>query len=237
MLTQIIDIRACSRIDHTQAPKQKRIKAMSNTIVVYSARELKELFPEAYEKVLERYRNDETEIFWQDEIIDSLKATFKQAGITLTDYSLGAYDRSFVRFTPPEYLVDYGDTDGYEDASDLTGKRAQNWIKAHVLDGASYKRVTYDKRKGGKGWRYDIVKCDGKDWSCEFTGYCADHDFIESLLDDIRTGCTLSEAFHNLADVCTHLLEQEYEYQTSEECFLETAEANEWKYTEYGRMI
>ena len=75
------------------------------------------------------------------------------------------------------------------------------------------------------------------DWSCEFTGYCADHDFLESLFDCIYDGMNIEDAFRNLADVAGKMFEQEYEYMISEECFLETADCNDWKYTEDGTQI
>lgn len=204
-----------------------------NTITVYSASELKEKFPDGFEKALKNWQDHASdEIFWSDEIIDSMKSLFYASGVNLINWSIGAYSPCTVRFEMPEDGEDYINA-----LEDYTGQKAYNWIKKNVLDGSKFKRITYNKKLGGKGWRYDITKTDGSSWSCGFTGYCSDHDFIESLLDDIRGGCTLSDAFHNLADTAGHLLESECEYQQSEEYFLDNADANEYQYTENGQMI
>ena len=202
-----------------------------NTVNVYDIKELKEQFPDAYEKVLNKWQNNMDEVFWQDEIVDSLKECFNSAGLTLKDWSLGGQG-SYVKFTMPTYWSELADCDML--VEDYTGRRALNWLK-EAFDLKSVKRVNYIGHDKRKHFRYDIVKKDGKDWSCEFTGYCADHDYIESLLDDVtKGGCTLEDAFHNLADVCSRLIENEIEYQQSEEYFLEHAEANDFQYTEHG---
>lgn len=204
------------------------------TITTYSAQELKDQFPDAFEKVLEKWQNNtSSDVFWADEVVDSLKSCFEHAGITLKDWSLGGRG-SYVQFTISTYWSELSDYDMLVD--DYTGRKALNWLKG-VFGLKSVKRVNYIGHDKKKHFRYDITKLDGKDWSCGFTGYCADHDYIESLLDDVSKGCTLSEAFHNLANVCNKLIEQEIEYQSSEEYFLEHSEANEFAYTEDGIHI
>ena len=206
--------------------------AKMDTIKVYSASELKEQFPEGFEKAYKNWQDHQAgDIFWSDEIMDSLKAIFKVSDINLINWSIGMDSESWVRFEMPE------DDEWDNLIENYTGQKAYNWIKENVLDGAKFKRVTYNNKDGGKGWRYDITKVNGQPWSCEFTGYCADHDFIESLLDDVRTGSTLSDAFHGLADCAMRLLEQESEDQNSEDYFLDFADANDFQFTEDGLMI
>ena len=54
------------------------------TIEVYSANELKEKFPEGFEYAHEKWQNNHSsDIFWTDEIMDSLKGIFKASGIKL----------------------------------------------------------------------------------------------------------------------------------------------------------
>lgn len=193
------------------------------SITVYTPAELKESFPDAFEYAHKKWAESQDEIFWADEIMDSMKGLFKEAGIHLYDWSIGAYN--------PENRVRFSLRMEYED---LQGMAANAWIKANILNDAKFKRVKYNKKHGGKGWRYDITKKNGEAWSCEFTGYCADHDFIESLLDDIKHGCTLKDALHNLADTAGKLFEQELEYQVSEEEFLMQ---DHLEFTEDGRMV
>lgn len=207
-----------------------------DTVNVYDIKELKEQFPDSYEKVLNKWQNSQDEIFWQDEIIESLKECFKVAGITLKDWLLGGQG-SYVKFDIPTYWSELADCDMLVD--DYEGRRAYNWLKT-AFDLKSYRRVYYTNHLGKKAHRYDFTKLNSKkdwDWSCEFTGYCADHDYLESLFDDIHDGMNLKDAFHNLADVCNKLIEQEIEYQSSEEYFLEHAEINDFQYTEYGVRV
>jgi hypothetical protein len=203
------------------------------TIKVYDINKLKEQFPDAYKKVLDKWQNNMEEVFWVDEIIESLKETFKSAGLSLNNWSLGGQG-SYVKFTMPTYWSELADCDML--VEEYEGRRALNWLK-DTFGLKSVERVNY-VYEGKKRFRYEVTKLDGKDWSCEFTGYCADHDYLDSLLDDVcKGGCNLEDAFRNLADVCARLIEQEEEYQRSEECFLEHAEMNDYQYTEDGVMI
>lgn len=210
---------------------------MSRKIDVYTIEELKENFPEAYEKAYEDFKRDiqqDRDIPWQEEIMDSMKATFKHAGVTLHNWSIGAYCYSEVKFSIPTYWSEVAENDMLVD--EFEGKKAYNWLK-DAFDLKSYKRVAYKNHLGKTAYRYDFVKLDGKDWSCEFTGYCADHDFLESLFMCIHDGMNLKDAFSNLADVASRLLEDECEFQQSEEYFLDEARNNKYEYTETGDRI
>lgn len=210
---------------------------MSRTIKVYTAQELKEKFPEAFEKAHENFKDDvrnDPYLPWQEEIMDSMKATFKNAGVTLHDWSIGAYSPSYVKFSIPTYWSELAEEDLLVD--DYEGKLAYNWLK-EAFDLKSYKRVVFKNHLGKPAHRYDFKKLDGTDWSCEFTGYCADHDYLESLFDCIHNGMSLHDAFSNLGDVTRKLFENEYEYQQSEEYFFEEASANGYEYTEEGDKI
>lgn len=60
----------------------------THTVKTYNVRELKEQFPEAFERTLKKYQREQEEIFWQDETIESLKELYKRAGVELRDWSL-----------------------------------------------------------------------------------------------------------------------------------------------------
>lgn len=209
------------------------------TINVYLASELKESFPEGFESAHKSWQEDHaTDIFWQDEIIECMKEIFKVSGVTLQNYSIGGQG-TFLTCSIPTYWNELAECDMIVD--DYTGQKAYTWIKENLLNGAKFKRVnyTYENESGRKvkSWRYDITKKDGESWSCEFTGICYDHDFIESLLDDIKSGCTLHEAFCNLANKADKLIEDEAESQMTESYFITHADANDYKYTESGNRI
>ncbi len=195
------------------------MKTVQTTI--YTAQELKELFPPSFSRALEKYRNSLCDIPWQDETIDSLKACIVQAGLTLRDYDLGAYHRS------NGIRVEFGQ----DEAGELTGKRAITWLENNLF---GQFRIPF------KGTKRDSVRKYGKDYRpgriapCPLTGYCADEDYFDSLRKSVASGDTLKEAFEDLASVCAKLLESECEAQRTEEYFLDTAEANEWQFEEKG---
>lgn len=203
------------------------------TLDLYSASELKESFPDGFENALEHWRNDSTEIFWEDETIESLKALVKASGLTLKDWSLGVYGYSYIK-------IDW-DSD---DVKDLAGNRALAWLENNLLSDLRIKFTPYariDKEhyivypraklaKYGKDYRA------GKIEPCPFTGYFADEVYLESIIKAIKEGYTLGEAYSWLADECQKLLEQELENQNSEEYFIDHAEANEYQFTEDGEL-
>ena len=64
------------------------------------------------------------------------------------------------------------------------------------------------------------------------TGYCADEDFIESLINDVKNGYTLREAFENLGRVADKLIEQEYDREVFEDSLI----ANNQYIDEFGKI-
>ena len=187
------------------------------TITVYTPQELKEDFPDGYDKAYQSYRDSVEWIPWMDEIMLSMQKIFEHSGIRLTDWEIGAWCYSHVSF----------DLD--DDVRDLSGSRAMAWLENNLF---KYLRIPWygEKRLKGRKWGYKP----GSIPPCPFTGYCADEDFIDALKLDILNGGTLDDAYHNLARVAQKLAEQELEYAMSEEYFLE----NDYlEYTEEGRRI
>jgi hypothetical protein len=205
------------------------------SVKLYTASELKELFPSSYLYAYKKYQEDNNEIFWQDETMESLKGTFKYANVTLNDWEISDCSPSWVKFTIPTFWSDLEQEDLLVD--DYTGKIAMKWLK-ETFDIKKAKRVSYINYEGKKASRWDLFKEDGKPWDGEFTGYCGDYDFINSLFEDIgKNNCTLYEAFDNLASVAGKLFEAEYEYQMSEEFFIEHTEMNDWYFSESGIRV
>lgn len=189
--------------------------------LLYTAHELKELFPEAFEKALKEYADSLSDIPWQDEAMDSLKAVFEKSGIKLTDWSIGSYNPSYVRF-------DMGE------AGELSGKRAFAWLENNLL---SKLRMPWTGKRRTETRRYRSGYRPGEVESCPLTGYCFDDDLIKALVDEVRSGSTLKEAYNNLADVTRKQFEAEWEYATSEEGFLGTSEANHYEYDRHGNQV
>lgn len=207
---------------------------MPKRITVYSIEELKEKFPDAYDKEYNIYRQsveNSPYMAWQSEIMDSLNATFKKSNVTLKDWSIGTYQSNWARFTIPTYWSELADEDSLVD--DYTGELAYNWLK-ESFGISSFERIEYMDENNHIAIQYDFKILDGQDWDCEFTGYCADYDFLASLFESIYDGRTLNYAYENLANVAGKLFEQELEFVLSEECFLEN---NGNCYTKYGVII
>jgi hypothetical protein len=208
---------------------------------VYSLQHLKRYYPEGYKKAFEKYQDNcdrYGDIPRQDETIDSLKALFMAcSGVTLKDWNLGAYNRG--NFLRCEFSQD--------GAEDLSGPRAMAWLENNLLSGLRIKAWPLCDKMDGQTYknrnsRYWIVGDSkgrrghaGEIPDCPLTGYCMDDDLIDSLRKDTKDGDTLRCAFEHLADVVRRILEQESDYQRSEECFREQNADQE--YTKEGEGI
>lgn len=196
----------------------------TKTINIYSFSELSQ---EAREHAIEQYREGNTEILWASEIFESLKGLFENCnGVKLKDYSLGECNSWLsVSFTNDE-------------VENLSGKRAMAWIENNLLcniripensfamNGTRLKLAQY-----GQYYRAGMIK------PCPFTGYCADDDFLDSLLKDIKEGSDLKTAFEGLASEYQKIINNEIEYQNSEEYIAEHFETNEYEFDEEGNRI
>lgn len=200
----------------------------SNTVITYTATELKEQFPDAFERALERHRNDpELGSGWQGEIFDSLKAVCKAADVSLRDWSLGAYNRGNhidVSFPGQEQ----------DEVGELSGKRAFAWIENNLFGPL---RIPWTGKRRAELRKYGSDYYAGKVKPCPLTGVCFDEDYLDALRKSIRQGDTLKEAFEGLADVYANLLKAEIESASTEEYFIEHAEANEMQFTEDGELF
>lgn len=190
------------------------------TIALYKFSELSE---ESKKRAIERYRESNDEIFWQDEIFDSMIKVFEKCdGVSLKDYSLGLCSYSYVK---SEFRDDA--------TAELTGARALGWLENNLFSNLRMTRSQYLKnRKANFGYGYRV----GKIPDCPLTGYCADHDFLEALTENVLSGKTLKDSFNSLADTYVKLLESENDSQNSEEYISEHFEANEYEFTEDGKM-
>lgn len=194
-------------------------------VTAYTVQELKEEFPEGYERAFEEWKaRRDSEIPWVDEIMDSLKAIFEAGNVTLRDWSIGAYSPSYVTFS---FYGDYA-----EEIGELNGARALGWIENNIISPNRIRRGQYNRQELRRyGYQIGALK------DCPFTGVCFDFDMLESLLGDIQRGYTLREAFSGLASVASRLMESEIESATSEDAFAEDAEAMNRHYTEEGTKV
>lgn len=220
----------------------------TNTVITYSASELQEQHPRAFERALGRFvQNNDCD--WSEEIFDSLKAVCEASDVKLTDWNLGAYNRS------NHIKVEFPN----EETEELSGKRAIAWLENHLfgplrvrgnvriddwrkhIDPATGflkrnapldKNARYYRTLDGKLHRRQGAV--GTIPACPLTGVCFDEDYLEALRKSVRQGESLKEAFEGLADVYESLVEAEIEAQSTPEYFIEHADANEMQFTEDG---
>lgn len=182
-----------------------------------------ELSDDVKEKVLQEFRErNSREIFWQEEIFQSLKELFKNCNnITLKNYQLGGQGSHL--------KLEFN----YDEVADFSGSRAMAWIENNLL---SDLRISFTGTKRREYRKYGKYYYAGKIKPCPFTGYCADEDYLEKLIKSIKSGMTLKDSFCDLAEVYNKLVEQEEEFQTSDGYIKEEIAACEYEFTADGSI-
>jgi hypothetical protein len=182
---------------------------MSKQITIYTLAELKAQFPEAYKAVHERWKDVclQDEVPYQQEIMESLKATIKACGGVLTNWNIGPYYPSWATVRM---------------MNDNTETMPADEFKGEILKPLGY--VLED----GKTVKFPGV--------CPFTGYWCDDEYMETVWEDLSTDVRpLRIALENLANVARQLMEDELEDEQKEETMLERWGDN--YYTEKGNSI
>lgn len=208
------------------------MRTITTTIYAYD-----ELSDEAKDHAFETWRDGvdgDPDVYWRDEMIDSLLGFAKAAGVTITDYGIGGYSYSYL-------TVAFADEGGTGDAGDMTGGRAMAWLENHVYGKVRVPWTTSRYHKAERvetpaGHTFTFGARRGRPGtipSCPFTGMCYDDGLIDAVNEAVREGATLRDAWQGLADVIRRWDEDEQEYHRSRECF-EDYEAREHEYDEEG---
>ena len=199
------------------------MKIIRKTVRVYTPAELKAKYPKGFERAHDWFKEGNDGVPWQEEIMDSLKATFKHSGLALRDWYIeGLYpSQSWVKFNMES------------DVENLRGQRALAWLENNLLEGLRERRSFIHRAKKYSD-KWHVFNKYGEIPSCPFTGVCFDEDFIESLVKDVQNGETLYRAYFNLARVAGKLFEAEIENQNSEEYFLDYSDL---LFTKEGRIV
>lgn len=174
-------------------------------LTVYTFAELKEQFPEAYERVIERMRQSRIrwgDAPWVDEICDSSRAASK----------------CFV----------------YNRHSHVEGARALAWFEQCIEEyripwspmSKSKTRRTYAKY--GAGYKPGCIR------PCPWTGYCADDAFIAGIKRFLAEGGSTEDIPRELKHMTDVFIEEEREGYVSEESIVECLENEDHHYTEAG---
>ena len=192
----------------------------AHTETVYTAKELREKFPDAFERARRQHEKTETTLPWSEETWDSVQACCKAAGVHL--------DRR------GHYAPWRASIPGEEGTAELRGVRALAWIENNLL--AQF-RIPWVGRKRWELAKYGAWYRPGMVEPCPFTGYCFDEDCIYHLRRELLEGATLGEAFSRLGDAAEGAIEAEAEYHFGPDGFTEMAEANSWEFRESGERI
>jgi len=121
--------------------------------------------------------------------------------------------------------------DGLGDCSGLEGRRAWAWLENVVLGPLRKPWIpTVGKRR-------DRYTRPGKVPDCPFTGLYVDEVLLDSLRDSLRAGMSVGDAMLALESVVQKVCDDEMDYRTSEEAFIEKAEDNGWEFLVDGRRV
>lgn len=183
--------------------------------------QLNELSSNAREKALENVRETFDPHVWSDEYKDSLKAFSDEFGLNY-DYSVGPFSPSYVSI---------GTGQLEETIYNLKGARAWAYIhnKTDLLDG-----TPKEYGLNGTARKSKILK-DPYSYS-GLTGFCADFDLIEGLIDYIKKGYNLGESIENAADELCRAWVSDMESMYKDEYVAEHIEANEIEFENDGKI-
>jgi hypothetical protein len=172
----------------------------------YTVRELKEQGGNGFYRALDEYAQQECE--WQDWSDEwaSLKALDALTGYTRDRYR--AY------------------RGGLAETADLTGRRAWAWLENVVLTPLRVGWLPIAKR--GRYTRPGRVP------DCPFTGFYMDEVLLDDLRDSLRSGMSVGDAMLALEGKVQRVIDEELDYRTSEEAFIERAENEGWEFTGAG---
>lgn len=193
-----------------------------------------ELSETAQQKAIEKYRSNNTEIFWADENRESMEEFAKLFPITVKRWSYGDRGEGV-----------YFSFDESDEIENLTGQRLATYIWNNYKD-YIYSPKQYWICQG----RHNTVGANAKhrdskiflyeEFYCPLTGYCMDNEIIAPLYEFMRKPCN-STNFKDLLQDCfdswVRACDKDIDYQNSDEYITETIEANEYEFTVDGRMI
>ena len=192
---------------------------------LYSAGELKALFPEAFEFAHIKYVDeivDSSDLY--SEVIESLKELIKYC-----DYNILSYSMSVEGYG--DYLRIEHKDHKWEEPTTL--RKSMAWLENRVL---SYLRIPYTGKERKNLRKYGKFYYAGKIKPCPLTGVCYDDDLIDELIKTIRAGNCPRIAIQRVFDKACKLLQEEYKYRCSAEAFIECSECNGWEYYKSGRL-
>lgn len=199
-------------------------------IKIYTFEELSE---ESKEKAIENYRNVSHEYDWIDESMDSLKAFTNVFNVKIKDYSLGEYN-SYIRFSIDETIE--------ENTENMSPMRLRTYIINNfynqIYKGKYYSTQGYydENKQYHYKFKYSLIK--KEPYTCVLTGYCMDDNLLDNIYKFIKS--PFNTNFYDLIDSCfdsfIKSLQNDIEYQNSDEYITEQLINNDYEFYENGKM-
>lgn len=172
-----------------------------------------ELSEEAKQRVINDFLFSDREFFWGEEGLETIKQGLDFFGFSLGNYSIdfSSANRSYVHFS--------GSFDFY--AEDFSGVRLWKYLmKNYIFESARHNKRGESILRG----------------NCPFTGYCLDENFLDPIRKFIERPTNIS--FKELMEKCVYEalkgIEQDYDYQNSEEFAIEEITNDDLDYLEDG---
>jgi len=190
------------------------MRTVTKTFDVFKFQELSD---EAKEKALNDYVNSGDAFPFAQEYIDTLKKALPFYGFSLDDYSVDASSaaRSHVS-------ISYASSNGWHDEEDtLRYVRLWKFLKASYGEYYATHRKKYLPVLAG---------------DCPFTGICYDENFLDPIRSFMErpTDITFKELMEDCVNSLLFAMQEDYEYQVSEDGFNEHCEGNDYEFLEDG---
>lgn len=184
-----------------------------------------ELSEEAKQNAIEEIRNKETDFFWSNEWMASIKQGLVNFGAELQNYSIDFCNPSQSSF---KISNDNSNTE------ELTGLRLRTWLLNNYYHNFFQRKPQGAYTKSDRRSKITFIET-----SCPFTGYCGDEDFMDTFRAFIKSpdNRTLDELLNEATEAVIQAGAKDYECQTSDEGIKDSIEANGYEFTETGELI
>ena len=200
------------------------MKTITKEITLFKLSELPE---DTQRKVISSFRDDDPSP-WESENADTLKAFTRIFPVKVRNYEYE--DRAIINFTI-DAGWDYG-----EEIKSLSGPRLMRYIYNNYWDDITSPKIYYHPSALGKKRTSRITRTLE---ACPLTGYIMDNAILDPLVKFLANP-SKDVTFEELLEDCLHswlyACRDDYEFWMSEPSIREDIEANDYDFTEDGRL-
>lgn len=191
-------------------------------INVYTAKELKEQFPEAFKRAHNTYLERECSYYgWEHEVTETMTKFLKLFDCNFRSWQAFGYSNNRFGYSYGEVELENedGELEAY-DLEDLNGILLTRYFEQYFSE--------------------DDLKMFHNYGHCPLTGVCFDHEplrIIHEYLIGNRPEASLIDLIDEGLDLLMEEVESDIEYHESEEGFLQQAYENDYYFTEAGALF